>query len=158
TESIGFAQLGDTIQILVPQIQTALDKLTLNLDALQTTVARANDLLNDTNRSNIGHALASANDLLNDTNRSNVARSLDNLNQLLAASRPQISAGLPNINNATPRLMPLLDDVQKTSTRADQMLSTLDSVLSENRPDLRLSINQLRDVLANSSTLVNQLQ
>src|SRR5262245_6050317 len=150
TESVGFAQLGDTIQSLVPQIQTALDKLTLNLDALQTTVARANDLLNDTNRSNIGQALASAKDLLNDSNRSNIAGALNNLNQLIGESRPQVSAGLTNINNVTARLMPLLDDVQKTSTQADQTLSTLDSVLSENRPDLRLSLSELRDVLANS--------
>ena len=158
TESVGFAQLGDTIQSLVPQIQTALDKLTLNLDALQTTVGRANDLLNDTNRSNIGQAFARANDLLNDSNRSNIAGSLNDLNQLIGESRPRVSAGLTNINNVTARLMPLLDDVQKTSTRADQMLSTLDSVLSENRPDLRLSVSELRDVLANSRTLFNQLQ
>jgi len=158
TESVGFAQLGDTIQSLVPQIQTALDKLTLNLDALQITVARANDLLNDTNRSSISQVLASANDLMNDNNRSNIAGSLNNLNQLIGESRPQVSAGLTNINNVTARLLPLLDDVQKTSTRADQMLSTLDSVLSENRPDLRLSLSELHDVLANSRTLVNQLQ
>ena len=129
TESIGFAQLGDTIQSLLPQIHEALDKLTLNLDSLQTTVGRANDLLNDTNRSNIAQALVGANDLLNDRNRTNLSESLNNFNQMLSESRPKVSAGLTSINNATARLIPLLDDVQRTSVRADQMLSNLDSVL-----------------------------
>ena len=157
-ESIGFAQLGDTIQSLLPQIHEALDKLTLNLDGLQTTVGRANDLLNDTNRANIARALAGANDLLNDSNRTNLSESLNNFNQLLSESRPKVSTGLTSINNATARLLPLLDDVQKTSTRADQVLSNLDSMLTENRPDLKASISELREVLANSTILVNQLQ
>src|SRR4051812_14225610 len=48
-ESVGLAQMGDTIQTLIPQVQDTLGKLTLDLDALQTTVVRANDLLNDSN-------------------------------------------------------------------------------------------------------------
>lgn len=158
TESVGIAQLGDTIQSLLPQVHMALDKLTLNLDSLQTTVERANDLLNDNNRSNIGQALANANDLLNARNRSSVAESLTNLNQLLSDSRPKVATGLTSINDATARLAPLLDDVKKTSARADQMLSNLDSVLAENRQDLRLSVAELREVLGNSTTAVNQLQ
>src|SRR5438094_5930691 len=113
-ETTALTQLGDTIQDVVPQIHQALDKLTLNLDALQTTVVRANDLLNDNNRANIGQALARANDLLNDRNRSNIGDSINNLNQLLVESRPKISTGLTNINNATERLTPLLEDGRKT--------------------------------------------
>jgi phospholipid/cholesterol/gamma-HCH transport system substrate-binding protein len=158
SESVGLAQLGDTIQSLVPQVQQALEKLTLNLDSLQTTVGRANDLLNDSNRSNVGQALARANDLLNDRNRSNLSESLNNFNGLLGDSRPRVSTGLTNISEASARLVPLLDDVKKTSARADQMLSNLDSALSENRPDLRASVTQLREVLANSTAVMDQLQ
>jgi phospholipid/cholesterol/gamma-HCH transport system substrate-binding protein len=157
-ESLGFAQLGDTIQTMVPEIHEALDKLTQNLDGLQTTVARVNDLLNDKNRANVGQALARANDLINDNNRSNVAASLNNLNQLLNDTRPKVAAGLNNINDATARLVPLLDEVKKTSARADQVLSNLDSMLAENRPDMRVSVSELRQVLANSTTAVDQLQ
>ena len=157
-ESVGLAQLGDTIQSLVPQIRDALDKLTLTLDSLQTTAGLANDVLDDRNRSNLGQALAGANDLLNDRNRSNLAESLNNLNRMLTDSRPQVSRSLTSINDATARLVPLLDDVKKTSARADQMLSNLDSVLAENRPDLRVSVSELRAVLANSTTVVDQLK
>jgi phospholipid/cholesterol/gamma-HCH transport system substrate-binding protein len=157
-ESLGFAQLGDTIQAMVPQVNEALEKLTQDLDGLQTTVMRVNDLLNDNNRSNIGQALARANDLLNNNNRSNVAASLNNLNQLLADTRPKVAVGLTNINDATARLAPLLDEVKKTSTRANQLIANLDSMLAENRPDVRVSVSELREVLANSTTAVDQLQ
>src|SRR5215475_949523 len=80
-ETTGLANIGKTIDNMVPQINAALDKLTLNLDSLQTVIRNANDLLNDNNRANIGQALARANDLLNDRNRSNVADSLSNINQ-----------------------------------------------------------------------------
>jgi phospholipid/cholesterol/gamma-HCH transport system substrate-binding protein len=157
TETAGIAQIGDTIQALVPQIEGALDKLTRNLDSLQVTVERANDLLNDDNRANVGQALARANDLMNDRNRSNLADSLNNFNQLLSESRPKVSAGLTSLNNATSQLLPLLENVKKTSTRADQMLSNIDSMLADNRPDLRVSVSELREVLANSRVLVNEL-
>jgi phospholipid/cholesterol/gamma-HCH transport system substrate-binding protein len=157
-ETTGLANIGDTIDSLVPQINTALDKLTLNLDALQTTVARANDLLNDTNRANIGQALARTNDLLNDRNRANIGDSINNLNQLLVEARPKISTGLTNINNATERLTPLLDDVRKTSARVDETLTNVNSLLAEDRPDLKASLAELREVLATSKTTVDQLQ
>jgi len=158
TESFSIAQVGDTIQALVPQIQTALDKLARNLDGLQVTMDRANDLLNDNNRANVGQALARANDLINDRNRSNIADSINNMNQLLSESRPKVSAGLTSLNNATSQLGPLLENVKKTSTRADQMLANIDSMLADNRPDLRDSVSELRAVLANSTLLMNQLQ
>jgi phospholipid/cholesterol/gamma-HCH transport system substrate-binding protein len=157
-ESTGLAQMGDAIQSLMPQVQETLGKLTMDLEALQTTVVRANDLLNDTNRANIGQALARTNDLLNDKNRASLSQSLSNFNQLLGDSRPKVSATLTNINEATAHLVPLLDDVRKTSAKADQMLANLDSALSENRPDLRLSVSELREVLAHSTTAVDQLQ
>jgi phospholipid/cholesterol/gamma-HCH transport system substrate-binding protein len=157
-ESVGLAQMGDTIQSLVPQVQDALGKLSLNLDSLQTTLSLANDLLNDRNRENVAQALGRANDLLSDTNRSNLSASLDNLNQLLADARPKMSSGLANINDAAARLGPVLDEVQMASARADQLLANLDSILAENRPDLKASVSELRTLLSDSASAVDQLQ
>lgn len=158
TETTGLASIGDTIDSLVPQIHAALDKLTLNLEGLQTTISSANDLLNGSNRANIRQALARANDLLSDRNRSSVAESLNNFNQLLAEARPKVSTGLDNLNNVTERLAPLLDDVRRTSARVDQTLVNVDSMLAEDRPDLKASLSELRQVLENSKTTIDQLQ
>jgi phospholipid/cholesterol/gamma-HCH transport system substrate-binding protein len=157
-EATGLANIGDTLESIVPQINAALDKLTLNLDGLQTVLTRANDLLSDSNRANVGQMLARANDLLNDRNRSNVADSIRNFNQLLDETRPKISTSLDNINNATERLTPMLEDVRKTSARAEQTLANLDSLLTEDRPDLKASLTELREVLASSQATVDQLQ
>jgi phospholipid/cholesterol/gamma-HCH transport system substrate-binding protein len=157
-ETTGLANIGDSIDSVVPQIHAALDKLTLNLDGLQTTIARANDLLNDRNRASIGEALARTNDLLNDRNRSNVADSLNNFNQLLAETRPKISTGLDNFNNAAERLTPLLEDARKIASRVDQTLANVDSMLAEDRPDLKASLSELRELLETSKTTVDQLQ
>jgi phospholipid/cholesterol/gamma-HCH transport system substrate-binding protein len=158
TESVGLAQLGEIVQNMVPQINDALQKFSGSLNALQTTLARANDVLNDGNRSNLSQALARANDILNDRNRENLSNSLANLQQVLNDSKPKLSASLTSMNEAATKLVPLLDDMRKTSSRADQALSTLDSLLSENRQGLRLSVSELRDVLAKSSVAVDQLQ
>ena len=157
-EAFGLAQIGDTVQNLVPQIERVLDKLTLNLDGLQTTISRADDLLNDRNRANLGQALARANDLLNDGNRAKLSDSLENVNQMLNDARPKVSTSLTHMSDATTRLAPLLDDVNRTTTRAEKLLSRMDSVLLENRGDLRASVTELRDMLAKSTTAVDQLQ
>jgi phospholipid/cholesterol/gamma-HCH transport system substrate-binding protein len=157
-EATGLANIGDTIDSLAPQIHDALDKLTRNLDSLQTTVASANDLLNDRNRANIGQALERTNDLLNDHNRANIAASFNTFNQLLAETRPKISTGLDNINNAMERLTPLLEDARKTSASVDKTLANVDSMLSEDRPDLKASLSELREVLGTAKTTVDQLQ
>ncbi|HEY2382408.1 MAG TPA: MlaD family protein [Terriglobia bacterium] len=157
-EATGMANIGDTIDSLAPQIHDALDKLTRNLDGLQTTVASANDLLNERNRANIGQALARTNDLLNDSNRAHIADSLNNFNQLLAETRPKISASLDNINSTMEHLTPLLEDAQKTSARVDQTLSNVNSMLTEDRPDLKASLSEMREVLETAKTTVDQLQ
>src|SRR5882762_9953381 len=52
-EAFGLPQLGDAAQAMMPEVQLALKKLNQNLDGLQVTLSRANDLLNDRNRANI---------------------------------------------------------------------------------------------------------
>jgi phospholipid/cholesterol/gamma-HCH transport system substrate-binding protein len=158
TESVGLAQLADTIQSLIPQVNGTLDKLSLTLDGMQTTLMRANDLLNDSNRTNVALALTRVNDLLNDRNRSKVAESLDGFNELLSDARPKVSQSLTSLNAAASRLVPLIDDVKKTSASADKTLSTLNSALAEDQPDLKASLVELREVLANSSVVMDQLQ
>jgi phospholipid/cholesterol/gamma-HCH transport system substrate-binding protein len=157
-ETSGLANIGTTIENMVPQINAALEKLTLNLDNLQTTITRANDVLNDSNRANLGQVLARTNDLLNDRNRASVANSLNNFNQLLAETRPKVSAGLDSFNNAAEHLTPLIEDLRKTSAHVDQTLANVNAMLTEDRPELKASLSELREVLESSKATVDQLQ
>jgi phospholipid/cholesterol/gamma-HCH transport system substrate-binding protein len=155
-EAFGLPQLGDAAQAMLPDIQNAMRKLNQNLDSLQITLARANDLLNDRNRANIGNSLSNLDRLVADA-RPKATDSLDNLNNMLTDARPKVSASLSNVQTLTAKLQPLLDDLKVTTARANETLGQVDSTLIENRPDIRASVEGLRDTLAKSTVLVNGL-
>src|SRR5438128_1596378 len=156
TEAFGLPQLGDAAQAMLPDLQSALKKLNQNLDGLQVTLARANDLLNDRNRANIASSLNNLEHLVAEV-RPKATDSLDNLNGLLTDTRPKVSASLKNVQELTTKLGPLLDDLKTTTARANDTLTHVDSTLIENRPDIRTSVTGLRDTAAKSTALLNTL-
>jgi phospholipid/cholesterol/gamma-HCH transport system substrate-binding protein len=155
-EAFGLPQLGDAAQALMPDVQKALATLNHNLDDLQVTIARANDLLNDRNRASIGNSLNNIDRLVADA-RPKVTESLNNLNGLLDDARPKVSTTLTNVRELTAKLSPLLDDVKTTTARANETLAHVDSTLVDNRPDIRASVIGLRDTLTKSTALLGQL-
>ncbi len=80
-------------------MQKALQKLNQNLDGLQVTLTRANDLLNDRNRANIAGSLEQSQHLVAEA-RPKATESLDNLNGMLTDARPKVSASLTNVQAA----------------------------------------------------------
>jgi phospholipid/cholesterol/gamma-HCH transport system substrate-binding protein len=159
-EAFGLPQLGDAAQALLPDIQKAVQKVNQNLDGLQVTLARANDLLNDRNRANIGGSLNNIEHLTAEV-RPKVAASLDNLNGILDDVRPKVSTSLANIQELTKELTaklgPVLDDLKTTTARANETLGHVDATLMENRGDIRTSVTGLRDTVAKSTVLLNGL-
>jgi phospholipid/cholesterol/gamma-HCH transport system substrate-binding protein len=155
-EAFGLPQLGDAAQAMLPDVQKALQKLNQNLDGLQVTLARANDLVNDRNRANIGSSLHNLERLVAEA-RPKATDSLDNLNGLLLDARPKVSASLSNVQELTAKLTPLLEDLKGTTARANDTLAHVDSTLVENRSDIRASVTGLRDTVAKSTVLLNEL-
>jgi phospholipid/cholesterol/gamma-HCH transport system substrate-binding protein len=156
TEMFGLPQMGEAVQAMLPDVQRTILKVNTNLDGLQVTLTRANDLLNDRNRTVIAHSLANADQLLSET-RPKVNASLDNLNHLLTDAQPKVSASLSNVQELTTKLSPLLDDIKKVSTRADDTLAHVDAALLENRGDIRVTVTTLRDAIAKSTVLLDHL-
>jgi phospholipid/cholesterol/gamma-HCH transport system substrate-binding protein len=155
-EAFGLSDLGDAAQAMLPDVQKALQKLNLNLDSLQVTLTRANDLLNDRNRKNIDSSLSNLQHLVADV-RPKVTESLDNVNGLLADTRPKLSTSLTNVQDLTTKLGPILDDLKTTTAKANETLAHVDSTLMENRPDIRTSVTGLRDTVAKSNVLLDEL-
>jgi phospholipid/cholesterol/gamma-HCH transport system substrate-binding protein len=137
-ESFTFDDIGNMVAGLQPMVQQVLQKLNQRLDDLQVTVARANDLLNDRNRANI-------------------SASLGNVNAMLAENRPKLSRTLNNVQTASARLTPLLDDFKKTMAQADDALGHIDAAVLENRDDLRASVAKLRQTLVTTNAVMEQL-
>ncbi len=156
TEMFGLPQLGDAAQAMLPELQHAMQKLNANLDGLQVTLARANDLLNDGNRAAIAHSLSNTDRLLSET-RPKLTESLDNVNRLLNDAQPKVSASLSKVQELTAKMSPMLDDLQKVSNRANDTLAHMDATLVENRPDIRSSVTNLRDALSKSTALLDRL-
>ena len=155
-EVFGLPQLGDAAQALLPDLHLALQKLNQNLDGLQITLARANDLLNDSNRAHVADSLSNLDHMVAEV-RPKATDSLDRVNGMLKDAEPKVSASLGNVQSATEKLAPLLDDLKATLARANDTLAHVDDTLAENRPDIRASVSGLRDAVAQSGVLLGNL-
>jgi ABC-type transporter Mla subunit MlaD len=128
------AQLND----LAPQAQQLLIQLSDRAGELKETVTRVNALLSAPNRANLSATLA-------------------NTRGLLEENRPQIKSTLQNLNGGSQKLEPLLDDLRRTSAETNKALNNVDSLIGENRPDLRQAIGQLRRSLTTVTDVTGRL-
>jgi len=138
-ETVGIADIGDMIGNLTPVAQQVLQNLNARLTELHVTIDRVNDLLNDRNRENIGN-------------------SLGNLNGLLADSRPKVAVSLTNIQAASAKIGPLLDNLKVTMNQANATLSHVDSLVLENRKDIRDIVIKLRETMITASALIDEIK
>jgi phospholipid/cholesterol/gamma-HCH transport system substrate-binding protein len=138
-ETVGIGAIGDMVGNLEPVAQQVLQNLNQRLTEIQVTLNRVNDLLNDKNRASISHGLG-------------------NLNSMLAEDRPKISASLTNVQAASAKIVPLLDDLKTTTNQANVVLSHIDPLVVENRQDIHTVVVELRQTLLTASSLMDQLK
>jgi phospholipid/cholesterol/gamma-HCH transport system substrate-binding protein len=115
---------------------------------LQTLNDRATDLKVTIDR---------VNDLLSLRNRNNLAETLANARGMLEENRPQIRSTLQHVNAVSEKLEPLLDEFRKTSDEANKALDHIDSLIGENRADIRQALLELRRTLTNTTDLTGRL-
>jgi phospholipid/cholesterol/gamma-HCH transport system substrate-binding protein len=97
------------------------------------------------------------NDLLSVQNRANLSATLANTRDMLEENRPALRATLQHINSVSEKLEPLLQDFQKTSAEANKAIDHIDSVIGENRADIRQAVAELRRTLTNMTDLTAHL-
>jgi phospholipid/cholesterol/gamma-HCH transport system substrate-binding protein len=137
-EYTSFSDVTALIAQLGPNANELLGNLNDRVVALKETVDRVNDLLDARNRANISASLA-------------------DLHGMLDENRPAIHSTLNNVNASSAKLGPLIDDFRKTSAQANETLAHLDATISEDRPDLRKAVSDLRQSLDSAVTLTSQL-
>jgi len=135
---VGFNELTEQINKVVPQAQELMGNLNQRVKELSVTIARVNDLLNDQNRANISASIADLRGMLNE-------------------DRPLLKSTLNNVNGASNKIGPLVDDLTKTSDQANETLKKLDAMLGENREDIRASVKKLRESLNNLNSITRRL-
>jgi phospholipid/cholesterol/gamma-HCH transport system substrate-binding protein len=135
---VDFNALTAKVNEIAPQAQQLLKTLDDRATELKVTVNRVNDLINDKNRENLSATLA-------DTRG------------MIAENRGPVKATVQNLNSASRKLDPLLDDLRKTSAQANEALNHIDTLIGENRADLRQAVKDLRESLATVSDLTGRL-
>ena len=130
--------ITEKINDLAPEAQQLLHTLNDRATELKVTIARVNDLLNDQNRSNLSGTFAQA-------------------HQMLAENRPAIKSTIGHLNTSSEKLGPLLDDLRKTSAEANKTLDHVDSLVGENRADIRKAVIELRKSLTNVTDLTARI-
>ena len=135
---VDFNALTQRINDIAPQAQQLLTTLNGRATELQETLARVNDLLNNTNRSNLAATLAETRGMISE-------------------NRPQVKSTLQNLSSSSQKLQPLLDDLRKTSAQANEALSHVDSLIGENRQDIHQAILDLRRSLVTVNDLTSRL-
>jgi len=135
---VDFNMLTAKINDIAPQAQQLLKTLNDRAGELQVTLARVNDLLSDSNRANLAATLAET-------------------RGMIAENRAPLKSTLQNVNSATQKLEPLLQDLRKTSAQANETLNHVDSLIGENRADVRQAVKDLRASLATVNDLTGRL-
>jgi phospholipid/cholesterol/gamma-HCH transport system substrate-binding protein len=135
---VDFNALTAKINDLAPRAQQLLVTLNDRATELKVTVDRVNDLLNDQNRANLAGTLAET-------------------RGMIAENRAPVKSTLQHLNTASEKLDPLLQDLRKTSAQANETLSHVDSLIGENRADIREAIIELRKSLTTIDDLTSRL-
>ena len=135
---VDFNALTAKVNEIAPQAQQLLKTLNDRATELKVTVNRVNELINDKNRENLSATLADA-------------------RGMIAENRGPVKATVQNLNSASRKLDPLLDDLRKTSAQANEALNHIDTLIGENRADLRQAVKDLRESLATVSDLTGRL-
>jgi len=135
---VDFNAITQEINDIAPNARRLLGTLNDRATELKTTVDRMNDLLSPQNRSNLSATLA-------------------NTRGMIEENRPQIRSTLKHIDELSQKLDPLIQDLRKTSNEANQALDHIDSMVGENRADVRKAVIELRKSLGNVTDLTGRL-
>ena len=135
---LDFNALAANINEIAPQAQDLLKNLNDRAGELKVTVNRINDLLNDRNRANLAGTLSEA-------------------RGMIAENRGAVKSTVQNLNAASQKFNPLIEDLRKTSAQANEALNHVDSLIGENREDLRKAVVELRRSLATITDLSGKL-
>lgn len=135
---VDFNAITSKINDIAPQAQQLMKTLNDRATELKLTIDRVNDVLSDANRKNLAGTLADARGMIGE-------------------NRPQVKSTVQNLQSASQRLEPLLQDLRKTSAQANEALAHVDSLIGDNRKDIRDAVVNLRASLVTINDLTGRL-
>ena len=159
---MSMSPLGDNHLEILPGSQLIADNyvdfnaITAQINELGPHATELITTLND-RASELKVTVERINDLLSVQNRANLSATLANTRGMLEENRPALHSTLQHINSVSEKLEPLLADFRKTSAEANKAIDHIDSLIGENRADIRQAVAELRRTLANTTDLTSHL-
>lgn len=142
-ETAQFAELVNQMSAVMGDAQGLVKDLRANVNQIS---GKADELLVNLNK------------VTDEENRKHLHSVLHESDQMLAKTRPRVESITKNADESTAKVKQLLDDIQGTRKRADDLLANLNNLVQQDTGDLRQSIVHLRDTMARAEKLVTEMQ
>src|SRR5271157_5491169 len=147
-EYVGLDEVEAKINDLFPSAESALKSLNQRLDELQVTIARVNDLLNDSNRANIAATMsnleavsAKAKPLIDDFKKTiqDADAALNHVDATLLENRADLRKSVEELRQTLTGASALVDQLNRTvNYNSDNIDETLENI--------RISTDNLREL------------
>jgi phospholipid/cholesterol/gamma-HCH transport system substrate-binding protein len=127
---------------------------------VNNVTVNANKLVNDLDdqflilADKAGRLIDNLNAVVNEENRQRIESALANLDLMLAETRPRLNRALEGIETASAKLGPTLDNANSTITETRTMVGNMNSVVVENREEIRRVLLELRQSLERARALM----
>jgi ABC-type transporter Mla subunit MlaD len=106
---------------------------------------------------NANQVLKNVDSVVSPANRQHLEAVLANMDALLADSRPRVKTTLANLETASAKLGPAVENANSTLTRTQTLATNLNAVIEENRLELHQALSRLRESLVDARRLVVDL-
>lgn len=142
-ETAQFAELVNKMSGVMEDAQLLVKDLRQNVNQIST---KADELL------------VSLNKVTDEENRKHLHAVLHESDQLLATNRPRVDRISKNVDETTAKMKQLIDDIQGTRKRADELLGNLNNLVQQDNGDLRVAIVHVRETMARAEKIATELQ
>jgi phospholipid/cholesterol/gamma-HCH transport system substrate-binding protein len=143
-----------TVEIVqVADVFNNVNNITVNATKLVNDLDdRVLELSNNTNA-----LIKNLNDVVSPENKEHFNSLLANTDGMLKGSRPQMEKTLANLETASGKIGPTMDNLNGAVDKADKLTGHLDAVVVENRKEIHDTLLRLQSSLADAERTINDL-
>ena len=106
---------------------------------------------------NANQLIKSLNDVVSPGNKEHFSSLLANSDGLLKESRPHMEKTLANLDTASGKISPAIDNLNGTMSKANKLTDHLDDVVVENRKEIHDTLLRLQTSLVDAQRMINDL-
>ena len=106
---------------------------------------------------NANQLIKNLNDVVGPENKEHFGSVLANADGMLKESRPHVEKTLANLETASGKVAPTIDNLNGTIGKADKLTGHLDAVVVENRKEIHDTLLRLQTSLADAERMINDL-